>query len=69
MNLSAGNIIAGLIFSGIGYVAFSWGRKQERYRTMVMGIVLMAYPYFTPSTTMTCVVGVVLTVALYFFHD
>ena len=68
-NLSAGNIIAGLIFSGIGFVAFTYGRKQERYRTMVMGIVLMAYPYFTPSAAITCVVGTVLVGALYFLHD
>jgi uncharacterized oligopeptide transporter (OPT) family protein len=69
LNLSAGNIIAGLLFSGIGFVAFTYGKREERYRTMVMGIVMMVYPYFTPSTTITCVVGAALSVALYFFRD
>jgi hypothetical protein len=69
VNLSAGNIIAGLVFSGIGFVAFTYGKRQGRQRTMVIGGVLMAYAYFTPSTVITCLAGVALTAALYFFRD
>lgn len=68
-NLSAGNIIAGLIFSGVGFVAFTYGKREGRHRTMVMGIVLMVYPYFTPGAAITCAVGAGLCAVLYFFRD
>jgi hypothetical protein len=69
VNLSFGNIFAGLIFSGIGFVAFTYGKREGRFQTMVLGIVLMAYTYVSPSTTVTWVIGGALTLALYFFHD
>ena len=69
MNFSAGNIFAGIVFSGVGFVAFTYGKKQERYEAMGIGVALMIYPYFTPSATMTCIVGAGLLGLLYFFHD
>ncbi len=69
MNFSLGNIIAGLVFSGIGFVAFTYGRREGRYQTMVLGGVMMGYTYFTPNATATCLVGIGLTVVLYFFRD
>jgi hypothetical protein len=69
MDFSAGNIIAGLVFSGVGFVAFTYGKREGRFRTMCLGIALMVYPYFTPGAAITCVVGVALLVALYFFRD
>ena len=50
-------------------MAFTYGKKEGRYQTMVIGGVLMAYTYFTPSVAVTTAVGVALTLALYFFHD
>jgi len=69
MNFSAGNLIAGLVFSGIGFVAFSYGKKQDRTQAMVLGAALMVYPYFTPSAMITCIVGLGLTGLLYLFHE
>ena len=67
--LTAGTSIAGLIFSGVGFVAFTYGKKEGRHRTMMMGLGIMVYPYFTPTAAITCAVGVVLCAALYFLRD
>ena len=38
-----------LIPSGIGFVLFVYGKKQERMPHMLAGIVFTIYPYFTSS--------------------
>ena len=69
MNFSAGNIIGGLLFSGIGYVAFTYGRRNDNVRVMALGGALMAYSYFISNTVMVYVVGAALTAAIFFFKD
>lgn len=64
--MTFGSIVASLVFSSIGFVAFTYGKKEGRYRTMALGGVLMAYSYFTPGLLLTCLVGCALTAALYF---
>jgi hypothetical protein len=49
MSLDASSLFAGLIVSGIGYVLFSFGRKQARPPQMIGGLLLMIFPYFVPS--------------------
>ena len=38
-----------LIPSGIGFVLFVYGKKQERWPHMLAGILFSIYPYFTPN--------------------
>jgi hypothetical protein len=45
-----------LIPSGLGFVLFVYGRKQERYPQLVAGLAFMIYPYF--ATTIVSLVGV-----------
>lgn len=59
---SAANIIGNLLFSGIGYVAYSYGRKMDKTKVMIQGGVLMAYSYFVTDTVWMYVVGTALTV-------
>ena len=49
-----------LIPSGVGFVLFVYGKKQQRWLLMVSGIVLSVYPYFTESITALVAVGVVI---------
>jgi hypothetical protein len=46
MNLDAGSLFTSLIVSGIGFVLFTYGRKQQRMPHLVSGLVLMIFPYF-----------------------
>jgi hypothetical protein len=51
--------------SGLGFVLFVYGRKQQRWPLVAFGIALMAYPYFAQSIAMLLGVGAALTVALW----
>lgn len=62
-------LIAGLVFSGIGFVAFVYGRKMGQYRPALIGVLLMGYPYFTPDLLWLCGIGAVLTLALFIWKE
>lgn len=63
------NIISGIIFSIIGWYAFIHGKREKSMRPMVIGIVLMVYPYFISSTFLAVTIGIALTAALYFWRE
>ena len=63
------NLIAGFIFSGIGLVAFVYGKKEGSFKPLSIGIALMAYPYFLTSTFWLYAVGIGLCLLLYFWRD
>ena len=54
-----------MIPSGIGFVLFVYGKKQQRWPQLVAGIVFSVYPYFTSSILAMLGVGVALGVALW----
>ncbi len=66
---SAANIIGNLIFSSIGYVAYSYGRKMEKTQVMIQGGVLLGYSYFVPDTFWLYTIGVALTVWIWITRD
>ena len=63
------NLMGCLIFNGIGLVAFTYGKKQGGFRPLIIGIALMIYPYFFTQTFWLYVIGVGLSVALYYWRD
>jgi hypothetical protein len=65
-DMTMGNVIGGLIFSGVGTVAFMYGKKQGEVRPMVLGAVLVVYPYFVSNTALMFLIGTALTAALSF---
>lgn len=64
MNLDPGYLIANLVVSGVGFVLFAYGKKQRRFPHMVMGVVLMVYPYFVSDVGLMFGIGIVLMVLL-----
>ena len=69
MNFSIGNLIGGFLFGGIGFIAFTYGKKLGNYRVLVIGLILMVYPYFIPNNFLLYLIGAILTGALYYFRD
>jgi hypothetical protein len=54
-----------LIPSGIGFVLFVYGKKQERMPHMLAGIVFTIYPYFTSSIVALVGVGALVGTGLW----
>ena len=62
-------LFASLIFGVIGFVAFRYGKKNTLFMPMILGITLMAFPYFVPETWMLYAIGGALTAAVWFFRS
>lgn len=60
MNFDASSLIASLIVSSIGFVAFSYGKSQQRFPQMIIGLVLMIFPYFIPTAWLMLAIAAVL---------
>lgn len=62
-------LIANLLFSAIGFVALYYAKKQGLWKTALIGVLLMCYPYFISGTILLYVVGIALTACLFIFTD
>ena len=49
MNLDGNSMLASLLISSVGFVSFAYGKKQRRLPQMLVGVGLMAFPYFVSS--------------------
>ena len=56
MSFDATWLFLSLFPSGIGFVLFVYGRKQDRWPLIVSGLLFMTYPYL--ATTVTSLVGI-----------
>ena len=65
MSLDPTWLFLSLIPTGIGFVLFVYGKKQQRWPQMLAGIVFAVYPYFATSVTALVGVGVLLGAALW----
>ena len=56
-----------MIFGSIGFGALIYGKKQSDLKALVIGILLMVYPYFVQNAVALFAIGAVLTVFLFIF--
>jgi len=49
-----------LVPSGVGFVLFVYGKKQDRWPQLAAGLALMIYPYFTATVTQMLLGGVLI---------
>ena len=66
---SMANIVFGLIYGAIGFIAFSYGKSNSKMKPLILGIALMGFPYFVYNTTGLLLIGLGLIAALYFWRD
>ena len=67
-NFSAANLIGGLVFGAIGFVAFIYGKRMNLWKPMLLGLALMVYPYFISDDVTMIAIGVIGTVGLFFLR-
>ena len=66
MDLDPTWIFLSMIPSGVGFVLFMYGKKQERLPQLVVGLLMMVYPYFVSTASAMTVVGLVRWGALWY---
>ena len=59
-------LVLSLIPSGIGFVLFYYGKKQQRMPQLVGGLALMVYPYFTTTLLSMVTTGSVIGAATWY---
>ena len=69
MNFSAANLIAGVIFGSIGFVAFMYGKRMNLWRPMFLGLALMVNPYFINNDIVMVIVGIVGSASLWLVRE
>ena len=52
------------LFSLIGFAVFTYGRRQQTATHTVIGVALMAYPYFVSSTYALVGIGALLLLGI-----
>jgi hypothetical protein len=62
-------LFASMLFGAVGLGAFVYGKKLALWKPMVIGAVLMAYPYFMDRTWLIYLVGCALCLGLYLFRE
>jgi hypothetical protein len=60
VQFDASSLVASIVVSGIGFVAFTYGRKQSRLPQMIIGLVLMGFPYFVSDTLLMAAIAATL---------
>ena len=68
-SLSFSNLIAGLVFGSIGFVAFIYGKRMNVWKPMFLGIALMVFPYFVENTIWLFATGIFGTALLFFLRS
>jgi len=69
LNFSTANLIGGLVFGSIGFVAFMYGKRMNLWKPMLLGIALMAFPYFITDDKIMLVIGIFGSTALFFVRE
>lgn len=59
-NTSASALIIGMIAGAIGVGYFVYGKRQQRLATMMAGLMLGIYPFFTDNPLLLLLIGALL---------
>lgn len=69
LDFSASSLLAGFIFGVIGLSILRYGRRKADNRLVVVGLVMMIYPYFTRGVWADWGVGLGLCVLGFYLKD
>ena len=60
-------LFAGVLFGSIGMGAFAYGKRRSSTAHMLLGALLIGYPYTVSGTAALIGIGVMLTALLFVF--
>jgi hypothetical protein len=61
-------LFASLLFGAIGMGALVYARKMSVFKPAIIGVALMAFPYFVSDNLLVWVIGIALTISLFVFN-
>ncbi|MFT4546777.1 MAG: hypothetical protein ACI8XO_003343 [Verrucomicrobiales bacterium] len=61
-----GAVFGMIVFGAVGFAAFLYGKRMMLPRPMIIGVLLMVYPYFVSQAGWLFAIGTVLTVGLFY---
>ena len=64
--MDANALLASMLVSSIGLVAFLYGKRQGRIPQLAIGLLLVVYPYFVSSVVWMFAIAVALLALLWF---
>jgi len=67
-SFSAANLMGGLVFGSIGFVAFIYGKRMILCKPMLLDLAVMIYPYFISDDVMMIAIGALGTAGLFFLR-
>jgi hypothetical protein len=67
--MSLPNIVAGLVFSGFGFVVFTYGKRMGYWIPMFCGIALMMLPLFVDDMALLVTSAALGAIAIIFRHS
>jgi hypothetical protein len=66
MDFDVSSLIASFVVSSVGFVLFMYGKRMSRAPHLVIGLVLLIYPYFIAAVLPMFGVALVLVALLWF---
>ncbi len=65
MDIDVGSLALSFLVSGVGFVLFSYGRRMVRAPQILVGLVLMGFPYFVDGMWWVGLIAIALLSGLY----
>lgn len=59
------SLLASIVPSSVGFVLFYYGKRQSRAPHMVVGLIMMVYPYLVTNIPIMLGIAVVLSAGLW----
>ena len=63
------NCIGSLVFSGLGLVAFTYGKRMRHWTPMICGLILMLLPLFVADLALLLTSALLGATAIVFRHS
>ena len=64
-----GSLFGAILFGAIGMGAFVYGKRRGLAKPMIIGVILMVYPYFISDGWIVFLIGAVMCYLLYLFRE